>query len=272
MKKLVYCVILMAGMLLTTQTFAGLFFDDSQIIREGTMIVYSSDARCLAIDLKNIDIIIPEGASSVLDVISKMLNSKHAITADELALCNAGGVISPLYGFSFRKSAGYVDDAIGDIPVSATEYTDNLKYGWVGAVPSLYDRSATVDPRMAGVAIAPNDGVGQLEFRIDLPSTGKYEIRLAIGDAKYSKANSFVQLIDGDTVISTIDKSGTETKVGEFIDAKGVSHLSSASWALRNAPVGYVFSTKILRVLIGQPVPSTRATSIAYILVKKVSD
>lgn len=156
-------------------------------------------------------------------------------------------------GFNFRKdntTAGYVDiEGVNEVYVLPTDaYTGSvirggLKFGFTNSL-SLQDgrdRSTTVDRRLAGIAI--NSGVAPV-FRVDLPSAGTYDIRLAAGDAG-NPATVSATVLDGAT--SRIAVGPTAVSAGHFIDAVGTD-LTAAAWPGSNAAVSITMTGTILNV------------------------
>jgi hypothetical protein len=92
-------------------------------------------------------------------------------------------------GIAFRSTVGFVTDgandyaevlAIGSYPNYPTTSTQGNTVGWEQAPTSKFDYNAGADPRIAG--IHGRTSAATADYRIDLPSTGSYNVRSAIGD------------------------------------------------------------------------------------------
>lgn len=179
-------------------------------------------------------------------------------------------------GFNFRRTSTYVtdgtnetwvnfSDASGQVgptyPATKTIDGDSVTYGYISP-PSdgERDRSSSVDPRLAGIHY--HGFSGTLTFRIDLPSTGIYEIHLAAGQATQTSSPS-VEFYDDTTLLHTA--SGTSIGVGNFIDANSTVY-SAASWPGSEAGKNLSFSTTTLFVKVPSGGP------IAHFGIKFVSD
>jgi hypothetical protein len=145
-------------------------------------------------------------------------------------------------GINFRATAGYVTDAtdqtydLGAVyPVtrSTTGTGQSVTFGWDRDLTSrMRDRNNALDPRLAG-AMQQFSGSDTDLFRIDLPASGAWTVRVAAGDtsAKYSD----FQFLDSDG--STVLLTGAETSVSadNYVDATNVARTSAADWVSNNA-------------------------------------
>lgn len=186
-----------------------------------------------------------------------------------------GGAAAPVYmGINFRATSGYVTDGTGETycqgasdiyPVSRGGYT----LGWEtnGSLVDSRDRSTSGDVRLAGTNVINNNGSDLPVFRIDLPSTGTYTIRLAFGDAQYSQSYHYAVLKDDTTTFSTIDDSNG-TAANEFTDATGTNR-TAAAWPGSNASITRTFTSTILRIQAGTPTNVGGATTITHLSVTK---
>lgn len=249
---------------------ADLFFSDTKIIRDGQIVVMVDDSWCRAINFDNLHRVIPEGESTVMEVISRTLASKRAITAEELAVCN--GAPPPVFvfneEFSFGSTPGRVDygennqyaGAGNAYPTAANGVT----FGWYGGDRNFANRSTQLPVSLAGIAFVHNNGM-QAVFRIDLPTPGTYNINLAIGDAESGRINGYVKIMDSGTVVAEFPD--VDTSAGTFVDATGVIRMSPEEWVSSNASITHTFTGSILTVVVGQPVTSAGVSVISHIAV-----
>lgn len=176
-------------------------------------------------------------------------------------------------GINFRATSGYVTDPTGitnevsrvvNYP-RTTPQGNNV--GWETLVGTLDTRNRTtsVDPRLAGVEFL-NAGAGNSAvYRIDLPSSGSYNIRAAFGDIFFSVVIEAV-LQDGDTDVATLISYKGTGAAGNFYDATDTLRTGESDWVNNNAALTQSFSTSILRVRI--PGTSGAAKSIAHFYVE----
>src|SRR5690349_3422013 len=99
-----------------------------------------------------------------------------------------GGVAATAFsaGLNCRATSGFVTDAAPDTYCLATDAYPVTRGGITFGYDSLTnidarDRNSGVDPQLAGLNFIVNSGAS-VTLRLDLPSTGNYSIRLAMGD------------------------------------------------------------------------------------------
>lgn len=165
-------------------------------------------------------------------------------------------------GFNFRESNAFVSSDgtnripdIGQIyPRSVTIDGDTFNVGWdtdktlATGSDQVRDRNAALDARLAGIAFIGNSTVGASKYRINLPSTGTYSIRLAAGDADNSRA-IYLRILDNTTALATFTNVATAT--GQWMDAQGTVHTSAANWTANNAARSITMATTTLFIEIG---------------------
>jgi hypothetical protein len=172
-------------------------------------------------------------------------------------------------GINFRATSGYVTDGANETycllndtyPVTRGGVTfgwDNLSGVGGGAV----DRNNALDRRLAGINYLSNGGVNQ-PFRLDLATSGSYNVRIAVGDAGGANTQ-YVTVQDDTTTFITI--SGVATTTEHFVDASGVTRTSAADWVSNNVAVTRTFSSTILRVNIAFT-SASQATTLAHVSV-----
>lgn len=154
-------------------------------------------------------------------------------------------------GIDFRATSGYVTDPADhtyEISITAnyprtTAQGNNV--GWE-TVSDSRNRSTSPDARLAG--IHRTTGTTVTTYRIDLPATGDYKIRLAAGDYSYS-AGIKVEIFDTTTSLGIIADTST-TASQRFRDATDAEH-TAANWPANNASVTKTFASTILRAKVG---------------------
>lgn len=159
-------------------------------------------------------------------------------------------------GIDFRRTAGYVTDPAN---CDAELKTDggSADYPWTTAqgnnvgwetTSSSYlgrDRNSGIDARLAGVN-ANADVVA--DFRIDLPSSGNYNIGLGAGDANYAN-NVAWDLYDTTSSLGSLS-TGTTSAANKFKDATNTEY-SAAAWPGSQTLVTKTFATTICRLKAG---------------------
>lgn len=154
--------------------------------------------------------------------------------------------------FDFRATVGYVTDPsyakfIGGTEIYPTTSTINgfsVTYGWDDTL-NQRDRDNTVDARLAGINF---NKAGTQTFRVDLPSTGTYNIFLAIGDAANGSAQtSYVTVVDNATTF--INFNPVSTSGTQYADAAG-NFWSKTTWAANNVAVSRTFGSTILKLTL----------------------
>lgn len=167
------------------------------------------------------------------------------------------------YCFNFRATSGFVTDTSPCIYVRDEAYPTTFSNGATGgweqtSIDGPRDRNAAIDARLAGLVRAINAGTPETRnFRVDLPSTGAYDLNLAVGDASFGWANNgenpFASFVDTTTTLFTVVAGDTGITAEQFYDATGVKRTSAANWVSNQATKTLTFSTTILRVKIESP-------------------
>lgn len=154
-------------------------------------------------------------------------------------------------GINFRQTSGYVSDPTGtDYEIYASSpgnyprtSAQGNTVGWestAGDSGFTRNRNSSNDARLAGLS-NPNTGS---YFRIDLPSTGSYNIRAAFGDGSYS-ANVDFAFRDDSTSFATV--SGSTGAANSFYDASGTVR-TAAAWPGSNSSISRTFTSTIFRL------------------------
>ena len=176
-------------------------------------------------------------------------------------------VVAPSWGFDFRNTSTFVTDPPGSTYVlSSTLYpttVNGVTFGWVSnKYVQARDRTASVDPRLAGTNFVSNSSPAT--FYVDLPAPGIYTVALAMGDLNNSfcSVQCQVQFLDGSTVLATV--TGTKLAPGYFYDASG-NVWSKSNWPTKNLSQQLTLSGTRLTVLVGTNQHTGDYTEIAYL-------
>ncbi len=148
-------------------------------------------------------------------------------------------------GYNFRSSVGFVTDGANQYFVDNISYPTTLgglSVGWSVGV-SLRDRNSGIDVRLAGIHFVTGSSDN---FRIDLPSTGDYDIWLAAGDAS-SQIGTGWDLLDNTTVFQSISNSNNAS--GDFRDATDTNY-STANWPGSNTKITRTFGSTIFKLKV----------------------
>jgi hypothetical protein len=173
-------------------------------------------------------------------------------------------------GIYFRSTDNQVDPTGYDVEVGNTvnyprnpDAGDSTQVGWedVGGGVSKADRSGT-DVRFAGIHFRSNSGTAAT-YRIDLPATGEYRVRVAAGDASAQQILR-CQLIDDTTTFVDIGEN-TITSTNWF-DASNTLRTSESDWTTNNVAATRTFTSTIFRIKIGERLGGTSGNStIAFV-------
>lgn len=150
------------------------------------------------------------------------------------------------FGFNFRSTQGYVTDPANTVgffgnayPTSKTFGATNVNAGWDGAV-NIADRSTSIDPRLAGGNTISQNGTTR-KFRVDLPVSGVWTIRLAMGNPSFTRAASF-DILDSDGTTVLYSRSEVTVPAPQYLDATRVIRATAAAWVTSNASIDITFS------------------------------
>src|SRR3990167_6684343 len=99
-------------------------------------------------------------------------------------------------GFDFRNTSAYVTDPADHTYVLHTETypttRNGVTFGWSAGTIDSRDRDSGIDARLAGI----NFGAATGTFRVDLPATGDYDVRIASGDASFAQSGQAPSVVD----------------------------------------------------------------------------
>lgn len=158
-------------------------------------------------------------------------------------------------GIDFRATSGFVTDPTGcDAETGTTANYPRTSaqgntVGWEDAPAGTRNRTSTVDARLAGIAFVTN-GASPKRYRIDLPSSGWYQITLALGDNTTGQSLS-AEVFDGTTLLSNVVRQGITVAAGTFFDACGVRRSSASDWVSNEVSFVAFFSSTICRIRLG---------------------
>lgn len=153
-------------------------------------------------------------------------------------------------GINFRQSSGYVTDPTDttyEIGTTAnyprtTPQGNNVGYTDVSAGVNTRNRSTGVDARLAGTHFHTSTTVPN-KYRIDLPATGNYKIRVAMGDQAAGTVQKRLDLYDNTSSLGTVCAAGAFISGGTFQDALDANY-SAANWPTSNSLSGtFTFSS-----------------------------
>jgi hypothetical protein len=171
-------------------------------------------------------------------------------------------------GFNFRGTSGFVTDGTDETYVLAADTYPTTRNGVTFGEQNrdaayFQDDRALGDRRLAGIYGAVDTGA---EFRVDLPSTGNYDLRLAFGDA-LSGGEQRWRIYDN---ASILDSVGPVTQpFSEFVDASGTLR-TAAAWPGSNVSVPYAFASTTLIVQL-RPMDAADYTNLAHLFVSALA-
>lgn len=162
------------------------------------------------------------------------------------------------FGFNFRATLGFVTDPANTTFVDSNQNfsggiypqtVSGVTFGWISTQAHIDARDANsgVDARLAGCALALD--TTDTDFRVDLPSTGSYNITIGITQQGTSRTNPFLTIFDNTTSLFTVSLSGT-LATPHVLDANGTEHNSAALWVSNNTPKQGTFASTIFKCRI----------------------
>src|SRR5262245_50094126 len=130
-------------------------------------------------------------------------------------------------GFNFRSTSGFVTDAADDTYVltngsnQGEQYPttrNSVTFGYTSLVTlGDRDRNAGNNAKLAGIHF-PDTEANETIFRVDLPATGNYRVRLAMGDPDNASTGQKVLIRDNGSTLATITG---DAAANSFRDATG---------------------------------------------------
>lgn len=153
-------------------------------------------------------------------------------------------------GFNFRASSGYVTDGANETYVLHTDaypVTRNaVTFGWNTAPIDSRDRNSANDRRLAGMNFTHN----AIDFQVDLPATGDYTIRLAMGDDAAGWGSGTQKCIFKDNTTTLATMGPTDVTTANWRDAVGTQY-NNASWPGSNSSITGTFATTTFIATVG---------------------
>lgn len=155
---------------------------------------------------------------------------------------------------------------IGDAyPTTRTINGVSVTFGWEDSIDSR-NRAGGIDIRLDGINFPTGN---QAKFRVDLPSPGTYEIRIANGDQGSSQGAQHVEFRDNASTLVTLDDAGG-TGASHYNDATGVDRTET-TWPGSNAASTQVFSSSIFRLVMGNAGGGGGAHVIAHLSLNQIA-
>ena len=178
-------------------------------------------------------------------------------------------------GINFRSTLGYVTDGANEsgeldgIPPTYPRTTaQGITVGWEGSnTQNNRDRNSGNDRRLAG-SHSPTNASTLNDFRIDLPSAGNYNVRIAAGDANYTRSIK-VEMFDTSTSRGVLCNGSTGAS-NSFFDAGGTAR-TAANWVTSNVSAPITFTTTICRFRIGSGSGSVGDHTIAHVYIESAT-
>lgn len=181
-------------------------------------------------------------------------------------------------GINFRDTTAFVTDGANEsvedasagagffnCPTYPRTTAEGNTVGWEGThAITARDRKSTNDRRIAGFHAdqSPNTD----DFRIDLPASGAYNIRLGAGDGNYA-ANVKIELFDTTSSLGVLC-SGSTGAANSFKDAADATY-TAANWPASNALVSKTFTTSICRFRNGD---GTNNCDISHVYIESAGE
>lgn len=189
-----------------------------------------------------------------------------------------GGTVYDI-GLDFRASSGFVTDPNYAVPVlgetSATTKNaangSSVTFQWMSFPGGTRDRSASVDPRLAGINFISSTAQ---EFRITGFTPGTYNVGVAMGDEGSLQGNAgqpfTIDFNDGTGGTNLLHVSETGViSANNYVDATSVLRTSDTDWVANNKTSQITTSSTTLSIVFtptsGQnlPIAHIRITSLS---------
>lgn len=166
-------------------------------------------------------------------------------------------------GIDYRATAGFVTDpatctyCLGGVTDPYPVTRGGATFGWANWDASndvTFDRSALTgaQAQLAGGNFIFNNSTAPTvphKFRFDLPATGSYDIRLAIGD-QAARVNMTLAVFDSTTSLVTI-VSQVASSANQWWDAGSNLRTSASDWVTNNVVKNLTFATTQLILAVG---------------------
>lgn len=156
-------------------------------------------------------------------------------------------------GIPFRQTLAYVTDnsyddpelTNGGNPSYPRTTAQGISVGWETSSTQYQQRNqnSANDSRIAGVCNIEQTGAH--DYRVDLPSAGTYEIRLAAGDNAYARPVAW-EVFDTSSSLGAL-ATGSTSASQRYKDATDTEY-TRLTWAGSNAAASKTFATTIFRL------------------------
>ena len=166
-------------------------------------------------------------------------------------------------GWNFRDTSGYVTDGANETyvrmeqdtyPITRSVGGDSVTFGWESTITGASrDRNSSNPARLAGINfLRHEEAPAELVFRIDLPATGIYRIRAALGDYSFAQTG-YAEVRDTNSLLLSVGADAALGGADHYLDIRGTEFNSAALWVSGNDTSDLTFGTTILRFAILKP-------------------
>jgi hypothetical protein len=181
-----------------------------------------------------------------------------------------------LQGWSLRATlagpAGFPGDPANDdfngggaAGLSGTS-SNGIPWTWSTTNVGSRDRSGSVDPRLAGIVlIAPTDPAAI--FTATLPSSGTFDITLALGDQSAQQCINF-DILDNGSLLFNVATNVLTGGPNNYLDATGVNRTSDTDWVANNVKKRLTFTTTSAGFRLNAP--SSASSVWAHLFIESV--
>lgn len=134
------------------------------------------------------------------------------------------------------------------------------------------DRGGAVNCKLQGISFNENNAANQGTIRVDVPASGQYKVRLAMGEGNgfAAGANQKALFVDSDTTTVLATITAASVSADHWIDATGVDR-TEATWLASNAQLTVTLTGTSFYLKYGYGDGSTSGnTFIAYLELEQV--
>lgn len=153
----------------------------------------------------------------------------------------------------FYSTADYHPGHDGDTYVETGAnyypYPSGLGYnvGFASLGPFQFrNNSTSVDHRLGGDVRTPSLTI--TNYNISLPSTGDYDVDLALGTVNGSRNAVHAKMFDNVRQFGSTIGLDSSVGFGEFYDATATAHTSAANWVSNRTMVRHTFVSTLFRL------------------------
>lgn len=178
-------------------------------------------------------------------------------------------------GINFRATSTFVTDGTDETYCLDTDSYPTTRggftFGWESAPDGSANRDSGVDRRLAGINFWNNSNTSTINFRLDLPNTGEWEIGAACGDSGTFQQDMDLAFKDDASAISGTGVVDGDSGTDEYFDITGVLRTTEATFFTDWATVNHTFTSTVFRVTLGTTSAATRSTVINHLFAKEAS-